>query len=76
MLATSQTATLFRKSRRISITVSEKVYTALSSKSDAEGRSLSNLAAFLLEKAILEAERKTTSHHASQGATRDGASRQ
>lgn len=41
----------FRAPRRITITVSWSLYEALIRRSDFEGRSLSNLAAFLLESA-------------------------
>ncbi len=40
---------LSRYPRRISITVSDNVYQQLIQSSDQQGRSLSNLAAFLLE---------------------------
>lgn len=39
----------FRSPRRISITVSHATYERLVKRSDSEGRSLSNLAAYLLE---------------------------
>lgn len=43
---------VFRNPRRISITLPEQVYQELLRRSDVQGRSLSNLAAFLLEQAI------------------------
>ena len=42
----------FRAPRRISITVPYETYQQLTQRSDHEGRSLSNLAAFLLEQAM------------------------
>ena len=49
---------LFRKPQRISVTVSYRLYTELIERSQREGRSVSNLASFLLEEGIqrLEAE--------------------
>jgi hypothetical protein len=43
-----------RKPRRITITIPESIYERLLSRSDREGRSISNLAAFLLEHAITQ----------------------
>jgi len=43
----------FRKPRRISITVPENVYNKLAECSTLEGRSISNLAAHLLENVLL-----------------------
>ena len=43
---------LFRSPKRISITIPHNAYEHLLRQSDQEGRSLSNLAAFLLESAI------------------------
>ena len=43
--------------RRVSITIPHDVYQALLLRSDQEGRSLSNLAAFLLELAISDRAR-------------------
>lgn len=43
---------LFRNPKRISITVSHRVYELLLRYSDIQGRSVSNLAAFLLESAL------------------------
>ncbi len=48
------TPPLFRKPQRISITVPFQMYRALIERSSREGRSISNLASFLLEKAIEE----------------------
>lgn len=42
----------FRKPRRISITVPENVYNKLAECSSLEGRSISNLAAYLLENVL------------------------
>jgi len=42
-------APLFRKPRRISITVPHQTFCLMQERSDLEGRSLSNLAAYLLE---------------------------
>lgn len=47
------TTSLFKKPRRITITLPEKAYQALISRSLEEGRSISNLAAFLLERSLL-----------------------
>jgi hypothetical protein len=47
----------FRKPRRLSITVSHRLYEALLRCSDEQGRSLSNYAAFLLESSL---ERNST----------------
>lgn len=43
-----------RKPRRFTLTVSDKTYQQLIARSDLEGRSLSNLGAFLLEMALEE----------------------
>jgi transcription initiation factor TFIIIB Brf1 subunit/transcription initiation factor TFIIB len=42
----------FRTPRRISVTVPFAIYDQLAEKSDLEGRSVSNLAAYLLEAAL------------------------
>ena len=47
-----------RQPRRISITLSYHVHEALLSRSDEEGRSVSNLCAFLLEDALREPVRQ------------------
>jgi len=46
---TAERATMFRKPVRISITLAHSIYMELERKSDEEGRSLSNLAAYLIE---------------------------
>jgi hypothetical protein len=46
------TSPLFRRPVRVSITVPHHIHAALLSRSDQEGRSLSNLAAFLLEASL------------------------
>jgi len=48
---------LQRQPRRISITLSYQVHQALLTRSEEEGRSLSNLCAFLLEEALRDASR-------------------
>ena len=50
---------LQRQPRRISITLSYYVHEALLSRSEEEGRSVSNLCAFLLEDALREQQRET-----------------
>lgn len=45
-------APAFRSPRRISITIPHHAYCALQERSDDEGRSLSNLASYLLESAL------------------------
>jgi hypothetical protein len=45
---------LQRQPRRITITLSHSVHEALTLRSDEEGRSVSNLCAFLLEEALLD----------------------
>lgn len=42
----------FRKPRRISITIPDHIYQMLLEHSEQQGRSISNLAAFLLERSI------------------------
>ena len=49
---TARTSTLFRSPRRITITLAMHTYEQLQQRCDCEGRSLSNLAAFLLEMAL------------------------
>ena len=46
------TTTTFRSSQRITITLPTKIFEALAQRSQQEGRSLSNLAAFLLESCL------------------------
>jgi hypothetical protein len=48
----SEVQTAFRSPRRVTITLAWSTYEALQVRADAEGRSLSNLAAFLLESGI------------------------
>jgi hypothetical protein len=48
----SEAQTAFRSPRRVTITLAWSTYDALQVRADAEGRSLSNLAAFLLESGI------------------------
>jgi len=57
-----------RKSRRITITVPESIYEHLANRSDQEGRSIPNLAAFLLEQAIIHERHRFagTADHADQ----------
>ena len=43
---------LFRKPRRITVTVPDQIYRILMDRSSREGRSISNLAAYLLECAV------------------------
>lgn len=43
---------IFRKPRRITITVPDQIYRNLLERSSREGRSISNLAAYLLERAV------------------------
>jgi hypothetical protein len=50
--AADRMAVLRRKPQRISITISQSTYELLVSRSDLEGRSLSNLAAYLLENGL------------------------
>ena len=47
---------------RITVTVSEEVYTFLSEWADKEERPLANLAAYLLSKAVRENQEKTNNH--------------
>ena len=54
---------LQRQPRRISITLSYHVHEALLSRSEEEGRSVSNLCAFLLEDALREEQRKIGRAH-------------
>jgi hypothetical protein len=51
---------LFRSSRRISITIPHSIAKNLEERSDLEGRSLSNLAAYLLEKSLSEIKNSLT----------------
>lgn len=56
-----------RQPRRISITLSYQVHDALLTRSEEEGRSLSNLCAFLLEEALRDASRLMLDSKANQG---------
>lgn len=49
---TSQNAARFRSPRRVSITLPWNAYRCLQDRCDDEGRSLSNLAAFLIESSL------------------------
>jgi hypothetical protein len=51
-LASSRGDLLFRKPRRITVTVPDQIYRTLLERSTREGRSISNLAAYLLERAV------------------------
>lgn len=56
-----------RQPRRISITLSYQVHEALLSRSEDEGRSLSNLCAFLLEEALRDVSRLVVESKAMTG---------
>ncbi len=47
---------LFRKPRRVTVTVPDHIYSSLLERSSREGRSISNLAAYLLERAVAPSE--------------------
>jgi hypothetical protein len=51
------TSSAFRTPRRITITIPNGVYEELIARSNEEGRSLSNLAAFLIEKTLGDGNR-------------------
>ena len=53
--STVHASALFRSPRRITITLALHTYEELQQRCDREGRSLSNLAAFLLEMALQQA---------------------
>lgn len=55
MSTTFRASSELRSHRRISITLPHHTYVRLMAQSDREGRSLSNLAAFLLERSIHQA---------------------
>lgn len=57
-----------RQPRRISITLSYHVHEALLTRSEEEGRSVSNLCAFLLEDALREPSRQVQSSSYNQPA--------
>lgn len=51
-LPTNRGGLVFRKPRRITVTVPDRIYRTLLERSTREGRSISNLAAYLLERAV------------------------
>jgi hypothetical protein len=51
-MTTASLELLQRRTHRLSITVPDRVHRALTERSDTEGRSVSNLAAFLLERSL------------------------
>lgn len=53
----ARNASAFRAPRRITITIPNGVYEELITRSNQEGRSLSNLAAFLIEKTLDDGHR-------------------
>jgi hypothetical protein len=59
---------LQRQPKRISITLSYHVHEALLTRSEEEGRSVSNLCAFLLEDALRDHQRSLISPQAGNGA--------
>jgi hypothetical protein len=61
-LPTAARSLVFRRPRRITITVPHHAYSALQQRSDLEGRSLSNLAAYLLETSLDEDGLAQASH--------------
>jgi len=58
---------LQRQPKRISITLSYHVHEALLTRSEEEGRSVSNLCAFLLEDALRDQQRSLLPHAVSSG---------
>ncbi|MCS5700043.1 hypothetical protein NZK32_13440 [Cyanobium sp. FGCU-52] len=60
------TAHAFRSPRRVSITIPFRTYQDLLQRSNEQGRSLSNLAAYLLETALLQEPGSTGSTQVSQ----------
>jgi hypothetical protein len=56
--ATNRDALLFRKPKRITVTVPDQIYRTLLERSTREGRSISNLAAYLLERAVASEKRR------------------
>ena len=60
-----------RLSKRVSITICHNVYEKLASRSDEEGRSFSNLCAFLLEEAIDAIETSRSKESSSDGNIRN-----
>ena len=65
-----------RQPRRISITLSYHVHEALLSRSEEEGRSVSNLCAFLLEDALREPNRQIQAPAFGQPVTANGGKNQ
>jgi hypothetical protein len=61
-LPTAARSLVFRRPHRITITVPHHAYSALQQRSDLEGRSLSNLAAYLLETSLDEDGLAQASH--------------
>ena len=59
---------LFRKPQRISITVNYRLYQQLLESSDLQGRSVSNLAAYLLETALEHIQSQLAEQHSSASA--------
>ena len=55
---TDRIASMKRAPVRITITLSQRTYNDLETTASAEGRSLSNLSAYLLERALRERDRK------------------
>ena len=53
-LSTAARKLVFRKPRRITITVPHHAFSTLQQRSDLEGRSLSNLATYLLEASLAQ----------------------
>jgi hypothetical protein len=51
-VSTNHPRPLMRKPRRITVTVPDHIYWILSERSSREGRSISNLSAYLLERAV------------------------
>jgi len=60
--STAARSLVFRRPRRISITVPHHAFSALQQRSDLEGRSLSNLAAYLLEISLNQEGLPQSSH--------------
>ena len=56
-VSTSHLAPSFRSSRRLSVTVPYHAFRALQERSDFEGRSVSNLAAYLIESSLEASQR-------------------
>ena len=56
-VSTTHLAPSFRSSRRLSVTVPYHAFRALQERSDFEGRSISNLAAYLIESSLEASQR-------------------